>query len=105
MLRRDPIASAPAKFRVLNRLAPIQENRMILKAIADGVSEEAIAKALNVSPKTIRDSRSQLTDTLAFSVRCARCSIEYSRGSSVFSSFTNTETFVRVFRRAGRAAE
>jgi ParB-like chromosome segregation protein Spo0J len=49
----------------VNRLAPIQENRMILKAIADGVSEEAIAKALNVSPKTIRDSRSQLTDICA----------------------------------------
>lgn len=46
----------------VNRLAPIQENRMILKAIADGVSAEAIARALNVSPKTIRDSRSQLTD-------------------------------------------
>lgn len=46
----------------VNRLAPIQENRMIQRAIKEGVSEEAIASALNLSVKTIRDSRTQLTD-------------------------------------------
>jgi hypothetical protein len=46
----------------VNRLAPIQENKMILKAIEAGVSEERIAKALNVSPKTIRDSKKRLDD-------------------------------------------
>ncbi len=46
----------------VNRLAPIQENRMILKAIEAGVSEERIAKALNVTPKTIRNSKTRLND-------------------------------------------
>lgn len=46
----------------VSRLAPIQEIRMIQKAIADGVSEEGIARALNVSTKTIRDSKSHLAD-------------------------------------------
>ena len=46
----------------VNRLAPIQENRMILKAIEAGVPEERIAKALNVTPKTIRNSKTRLND-------------------------------------------
>jgi ParB-like chromosome segregation protein Spo0J len=46
----------------VSRLAPIQEHRMILKAIDAGVSEERIAKALNVQPKTIRDAKTQLVD-------------------------------------------
>lgn len=45
-----------------SHLSPIQEIRMILKAMDAGVSEERIAKALNVSPKTIRDSRTRLRD-------------------------------------------
>jgi ParB-like chromosome segregation protein Spo0J len=46
----------------VNRLAPIQEYRMILKAMDAGVSEERIAKALNVKTQTIRDSRRKLSD-------------------------------------------
>ncbi len=46
----------------VSRLAPIQEYRMILKAIDAGVPEERIAKALNVTPKTIRESKNKLTD-------------------------------------------
>ncbi len=46
----------------ISRLAPIQENKMILKAIDAGVSEERIAKALNVSPRTIKESRTKLAD-------------------------------------------
>ncbi|MCL4750455.1 MAG: ParB N-terminal domain-containing protein [Myxococcales bacterium] len=46
----------------VNRIAPIQEHRMIMKAIEAGVSEERIARALNLSPKTIRAARSKLTD-------------------------------------------
>lgn len=44
----------------VNRIAPIQENRMILQAIEAGVPEERIAKALNVTAKTIRDSKNRL---------------------------------------------
>ncbi len=46
----------------VSRLTPIQEHRMIMKAIESGVSEARIAKALNVSPKSIRDSKTRLDD-------------------------------------------
>jgi len=46
----------------ISRLAPIQENKMILKAIDAGVPEERIAKALNVTPRTIRESKTKLVD-------------------------------------------
>jgi len=38
----------------VNRLAIIQEHRMILKAVEHGVSEERIAKALNLDVKTLK---------------------------------------------------
>src|SRR5258705_7685074 len=38
----------------VNRIAMVQEHRMILKAVERGVSEERIAKALNVDIPTIR---------------------------------------------------
>ena len=44
----------------VNRLAPIQEHRMILKAIERGVPEERIARALNVNIKNIRRKRDML---------------------------------------------
>ena len=44
----------------INRLAPIQEQRMILKAIERGVSEERIAQALNVNVASIKRKRSLL---------------------------------------------
>lgn len=47
----------------VNRLAVIQEHRMIVKAIEGGVSEEEIAKALDMDVKTIR-SRQRLLDGL-----------------------------------------
>jgi ParB-like chromosome segregation protein Spo0J len=46
----------------VSHLAPIQEIRMILKAIKDGVSEEVIAATLNVKPKTIRESHTKLAN-------------------------------------------
>lgn len=46
----------------VNRIAPIQANRMILKALDAGVPEDRIAKALNVSPQTVRGNRSLLQD-------------------------------------------
>lgn len=46
----------------VSRLAPIQANRMILKALDAGVPEERLARALNLNPNTIRSSRSLLTD-------------------------------------------
>lgn len=44
----------------VNRLATIQEHRMILKAIEAGVPEERIAKALNVDVWSIRRKRNLL---------------------------------------------
>lgn len=44
----------------VNRIAPIQANRMILKALDAGVSAERIGKALNVQVQTVRNSRSLL---------------------------------------------
>jgi ParB-like chromosome segregation protein Spo0J len=44
----------------VNRIAPIQEHRMILKAIERGVSQDRIAKALNVDVQSIRRKRNLL---------------------------------------------
>ena len=44
----------------VNRIAPIQANRMILKALDAGVPEERIAKALNLAVDTVRSNRSLL---------------------------------------------
>lgn len=41
----------------VNRIAPIQANRMILKALDAGVSEERIARALNLAVQTVRSNR------------------------------------------------
>ncbi|AQS89146.1 RepB plasmid partition protein [Neoasaia chiangmaiensis NBRC 101099] len=41
----------------ISRLATIQEHRMILKAIKKGVSEERLARALNVNINSIRHKR------------------------------------------------
>lgn len=40
----------------ISRLAPIQEHKMILKAVKDGLTPERIATALNLRVKDIRDS-------------------------------------------------
>lgn len=44
----------------VNRLSPIQEHYMILKAVESGVSEERIAKALNVNISNIKKKRNML---------------------------------------------
>lgn len=44
----------------INRLATIQEHKMILKAIDRGVPQERIAKALDINVSTIRHKRSLL---------------------------------------------
>ena len=44
----------------VNRLATVQEHKMILKAVERGVSEERIAKALNVDVPSIRRKRNLL---------------------------------------------
>lgn len=44
----------------VNRLSPIQEHYMILKAIENGVSEERIATALNVDIASIKKKRNLL---------------------------------------------
>ena len=46
----------------VNRLAPIQANRMIVKTLDAGVSDERLARALNLNVITIRQTRSLLTD-------------------------------------------
>ena len=45
----------------VNQLQPIQEHFMILRAIKNGVSEERIAKTLNVNVETIKAKRDLLT--------------------------------------------
>jgi ParB-like chromosome segregation protein Spo0J len=45
----------------VNQLQPIQEHFMILRAIKSGVSEERIAKTLNVNVDTIKQKRDLLT--------------------------------------------
>jgi ParB-like chromosome segregation protein Spo0J len=52
----------------VNRIAIIQEHRMILKAIEDGVSEARIAKALNVDVASIRRRRKLLDGICAEAV-------------------------------------
>lgn len=56
----------------VSRIAPIQENRMILKAIEAGVPEERIAKALNVATKTIRESKTRLKDICADAIEALK---------------------------------
>jgi hypothetical protein len=46
----------------VSRLAPVQANKMILKALDAGVPEERLAAALNRSASTIRMSRTMLKD-------------------------------------------
>src|SRR3546814_2524474 len=41
----------------ISRMAIVQEHKMILKALEKGVSEERLARALNVYITTIRDKR------------------------------------------------
>ncbi|NVN90151.1 MAG: ParB N-terminal domain-containing protein [Desulfuromonadales bacterium] len=43
--------------KYINRLSAIQEHRMILKAVQSGVSEEKLARALNLDMRTIRNKR------------------------------------------------
>ena len=45
----------------INRIATVQEHRMILRAIERGVPEERLARALNVSISNIRQKRALLT--------------------------------------------
>lgn len=46
--------------KYINRLSAIQEHRMILKAIQSGVSEEKLARALNLDISTIRNKKNLL---------------------------------------------
>ena len=46
--------------RRVNKVPPIQEHMMILRAIKSGVSEERIAKVLNIDASTIRQKRDLL---------------------------------------------
>jgi ParB-like chromosome segregation protein Spo0J len=43
--------------KYINRLSAIQEHRMIVKAVQSGVSEEKLARALNLDIGTIRNKR------------------------------------------------
>ena len=46
--------------KYINRLTAIQEHRMIVKAVQSGVSEEKLARALNLDIGTIRNKRNLL---------------------------------------------
>ncbi|HHH1298704.1 TPA: plasmid partitioning protein RepB C-terminal domain-containing protein, partial [Yersinia enterocolitica] len=41
--------------RYLNRITVIQEHRMIIKAVEDGVSEDKLSEALNISISALKD--------------------------------------------------
>jgi hypothetical protein len=41
----------------ISRLAPIQEHKMILKALERGVREERLARALNINVKSLQDKK------------------------------------------------
>jgi len=56
----------------VNQLAPIQEHFMILRAIKNGVSEERIAKTLNVNIDTIKQKRDLLTNICPEAVELLR---------------------------------
>jgi hypothetical protein len=56
----------------INRLATIQEHKMILKAIERGVPQERIAKVLDISVSTIRQKRSLLEGICAETVELLR---------------------------------
>ena len=58
LLSRDDEAFTYNKH--INRVATIQEHRMILRAIERGVSEERLAAALNVDIRQIREKRDLL---------------------------------------------
>ena len=58
LLSRDDEAFTYNKH--INRVATIQEHRMILRAIERGVSEERLAAALNVDLRSIRQKRDLL---------------------------------------------
>jgi ParB-like chromosome segregation protein Spo0J len=47
--------------RHVSRVAPIQQNRMIMKALAGGLSDERIAKTLNMSIEDVRAHRTLLS--------------------------------------------
>jgi hypothetical protein len=56
----------------VNRIATIQANRMILKALDAGVPEERIAKALNLAVDTVRGNRNLLQDICPEAVEILR---------------------------------
>lgn len=56
----------------VNRIAPIQANRMILKALEAGVPEERIGKALNLAIQTVRSNRHLLQGVCAEAVDVLR---------------------------------
>jgi len=56
----------------VNRMAPIQEHFMILRAIQNGVSEERIAATLSVDVGAIRKKRDLLTGICAEAVELLR---------------------------------
>jgi hypothetical protein len=54
VVARNPDDEAFTYNKRISRLAPIQEHRMILRAVERGVSEEKIALALDLNPSSIR---------------------------------------------------
>jgi ParB-like chromosome segregation protein Spo0J len=57
---------------MLNRIATVQANRMILKVLEAGVPEERIAKALNLAVDTVRGNRRLLQDICPEAVEILR---------------------------------
>ena len=60
----------------ISRLSPVQEHRMIVKAIERGVSEDKIAKALDILPQSVRRKTKMLdgiSDEVASILKDKQC--------------------------------
>ena len=56
----------------VNRISPIQEHRMITKALDAGVPEARIAKALNIKLETVRKNKSRLVGICPEAIECLK---------------------------------
>jgi hypothetical protein len=56
----------------VNRLSPIQEHFMVMQAVRNGVSEQAIAAALNLHVATIREKKNLLVGVCPEAVKLLR---------------------------------
>lgn len=79
--------------KYINRIAPVQENRMILRAVKRGVSEAQIARALNLKIQSIKARRYLLTGICPEVVEALKDKIV---ARAVFSTFRKMKPFRQI---------